>query len=114
MSASCPHPHVSTEVWKNRLRDALPSVARRIGGLPAQSSNISSIAILNMLLQGTKSPRRQIKQGYGLFLLQRRIPRLYGRYIPKDTSCTMSHYDRKVRRDGDFFADISGKIGVEA
>jgi hypothetical protein len=74
----------------------------------------ASITVLNMLLQGTKSPRRQMKQYHRPIPLQRfKIP-LLGRYIPNDTSCTMSHPYRKVRRDGDFFACISGKIGVEA
>jgi hypothetical protein len=57
-------------------------------GLSAQSSNISSITILNMLLQGTKPPRRQLKQDDRPFPPQRIENRFLAPYIPKDTSFT--------------------------
>jgi hypothetical protein len=48
-----------------------------------------------------------------LFSLYPAENRLYGRYNPKDASCTMSRYNQEVRRDGNFFAYLYGKIGVE-
>jgi hypothetical protein len=45
--------------------------------------------------------------------MQRMKTRLSGRYIPKDALCTMSHGDRNVRIDGNYFAYRYGKIGVE-